>query len=121
MGDRGYARQVEELGHHRPDLMVVIVDRHLPEQDQVELVVLELRGERPRRFEAVGVEALGLQQDAAIGTHRERGADRLLGSRGPERDDDDFSRPRLFLLPQGFFDGEFVVGIEDEFDAHFVE
>src|SRR3989442_14917726 len=37
------AGQVEQLRHHGTDLMVVIVDRHLPEQDQVEAGVLELR------------------------------------------------------------------------------
>src|SRR5256885_5719144 len=101
--------------------MVVVVDRHLPEQDQVEPGAFELRGEGLGRFEAVGEEALGLEQDATIGSHRERGADRLLSGRRAERDDDDFSRPCLFFPAERFLDGEFVVRIEDELDASLVQ
>src|SRR5207302_5198481 len=79
------------------------------------------RGEGLRRLEAVGVESRSLEQHAAIGSHRQRGADRLLRGRGAERDDDDIARPGVLLEPQPLLDGELVVGIEDELDARFVE
>src|SRR6266480_1346337 len=121
LGHGRHARQVEQLGHHRTDLMVVVVDRHLPEQDQVEPSTLELRSEGLRGFEAIRVETLGLEQDAAIGSHRERGADRLLCRRGAERDYDDVAAPGFLLEAQRRFDGELIVGIEDELYARFVE
>ena len=101
--------------------MVVIVDRHLAEQDQVARGVPELRGQGLCRFQAVGMESLDLEQHAAIGAHRERGADRLLSRWGTERDDDDFARPGFLLQPQRFLDGELVVRVEDELDAGLVQ
>jgi len=53
--------------------------------------------------------------------HGERGADRLLGRGGAERDHDDLPGGRLFFSPERLFDGELVVRIEDELDARFVE
>src|SRR5438874_884964 len=67
------------------------------------------------------MESLDLEQHAAIGAHRERGADRLLSRRGAERDDDDLARPGFLLQPQRFLDGELVVRAEDELDAGLVQ
>src|SRR5436190_14752538 len=43
VGHRGDARQIEQLGNHGTDLMVVVVDGHLAEQDQVVAAAFELR------------------------------------------------------------------------------
>ena len=50
MRDRRDTRQVEQLRHHRADLMVVVVDRHLAEQDQVVPAVLQLGSQRFRHL-----------------------------------------------------------------------
>src|SRR5256885_11650458 len=50
--------------------------------DQVESGALELGGQRLRHFQAVHCDPVQLEQDAAIGSHGERGADRLLGRGG---------------------------------------
>ena len=101
--------------------MVVVVDRHLAEQNEIVAAVLELRGERARRDQTVRRDALDLEQHAAVGTHRQRRTDRLLRGRRSEREDDDFARSRLLFPPQRFLHGELVVGIEDELDARLVE
>src|SRR5207247_9911477 len=82
---------------------------------------LELPGERLRRLEPIRGDAVDLEQDAAVRAHGERGADRLLGRRSPERDDHDFPGASLFFAPQRLLDGELVVGIADELDARVVE
>src|SRR6266540_551054 len=115
--DRGDARQAEQLRRQGTDLMVVVVDRHLAEQDQVVVAVLELSGEGLGDREAVGGDLVDLQQHAAVGAHRERGPDRFLGGPGPERDDHDFASPGLLLAPQGLLDRELVVRIENKLDA----
>jgi len=70
---------------------------------------------------SIPVDGLAVAQAAAIGPHGEGRTDRLLSGGGAERDDDDFTRPGVFLASQGLFDGELIVGIEDELDARFVE
>ena len=74
-----------------------------------------------RHLEPIGGDAIGLEQDAAVRAHRERGADRFLRGRGAEGDDHDFARARFFLAPERLFDRELVVGVEDELDARLVE
>ncbi len=117
----GDAGQAEQLRHHRPDLMVVVVDRHLAAEDQVPAPVLKLGGEGAGDGEAVGRNLVALQQHAAVRAHRERGADGLLGRGGPESHDHDFAGPGRFLAAQGLFHGELIVGIEYELDARLVE
>src|SRR2546422_3765904 len=118
---RGDAGKPEQVRHHGPDLMVVVVDRHLAEQDQVPAAVLELGGERLRDFETVGRDPVGLEQHAAVRAHRQGAADRLLGGGGAEAYDRDLARAGLLFVPQGFLDRELVVGVEDEPDAGLVE
>src|SRR5881628_1293786 len=121
MSDRRDARQIEQLRHHRPDLMVVVVDRHLAEQDQVVARVPDLGGEGPGDLETVGGNRVRLEQDAAVRPHGQRGADRLLRGGGADRYDDDLARARLLLAPQRFFHGELVIRVEDELDARLIE
>ena len=49
-----------------------------------------------------------LHQDAAIGPHRKRGADRFLAFLRADRHGDDFRDDAFFLQTDGFFDADFV-------------
>ena len=60
--------------------------------------------------------AFGLDQDAAVGAHRERGADGLGGLRRADRDGDNLGRLARFLEPDRFFDGDLVERIHRHFD-----
>ena len=101
--------------------MVVIVDRHLAEQDEIIAAGLELGGERLGHLQPVDRDAVDLEQDAPVRAHGERGADRLLRGGGSERHDDDLARACLLLAAQRLFHGELVVRIEDELDARLVQ
>jgi hypothetical protein len=59
----------------------------------------------------------GFDEDAAVGAHRERGADRFLRFRRPDRHSDDFSGGALFLEANGFFDGNLVERIHRHLDV----
>ena len=57
-----------------------------------------------------------LDEDAAIGTHRKRVADRLLGLGGPDRHRDDLGCLAGLLEPDRLFDGDFIEGIHRHLD-----
>src|SRR6267378_3320149 len=59
--------------------------------------------------------------DTAVGTRRERRTDRLLRRRRAETEDGDLTGAGFFLPAQRLFDGEFVIGIDDELHAGFIE
>ena len=52
--------------------------------------------------------AFGLHVDAAIGAHRERGADRLGGLLRADRHRHDLGRGTFFLQADRLFDGDLV-------------
>jgi len=55
--------------------------------------------------------------NAAIGTKRKRGADRLLRRGGPDADHNDLARLRLLLETHGLLDSDLVERVHREFDA----
>src|SRR2546426_633864 len=121
MRDGGDTRQAEQLCDERADLGVVVVDRHAAEQDQIPGRTVELGREDFGGFEWVDGDLVRLQQHTAVGAHRQRGAYRLLRRRGTKTKDRYLAGPGLLFPAQRFFDGEFVIGIQDELHAGFVE
>ena len=88
-GERGL-RPAEQRRQHLAGLVAVVVDRLLAEDDECRLLrvdhALEQLGDRQRLD---GLPVRRLDQDAAIGAHRQRGADRLLRLGGTDGDGDD--------------------------------
>ena len=62
-------------------------------------------------------DAVDLDQDAAVGAHRERGADRLGRLLRPDRDGDDLGRLAFFLQPDRLLDGDLVEGVHRHLDV----
>ena len=56
-----------------------------------------------------------LHQDAAVGAHGERGAQRFLGPNWPDGHRDDFGGRALFLELDGLFDRDLVEGVDRHF------
>ena len=120
MRDRRDARQAEQLGHHRADLLVVVVHRQLAEEDQIVAAGPELAGQRLGHLEAVSG-AGRLEQHRAVDAHGERGAEGFLGRVGAHRVRHGLAGTRLLFPGEGFFYRELVVGIEDELEPGFVD
>src|SRR3546814_7371864 len=57
-----------------------------------------------------------LQQDRAVGAHRERGAQRFLRLGRADRHRDDLGRDALFLQANRFFDTDLVERVHRHFD-----
>ena len=60
---------------------------------------------------------VGLDQHAAIGAHRQRGADRLLALLHAGRHHDDLADEPLLAQPQGFLDGDLVERVHRHLDV----
>ena len=60
---------------------------------------------------------VGLDQDAAVGAHGERGADGLLRLLRADGDGDDLGRLALFLQADGLLDGDLVEGVHGHLDV----
>ena len=71
--------------------MVVVVDGHLAEQDQVVAAAFELRRQGGGGRQSIGRDPVRLEQCAAVGAHGESRADGLLRRGGAERDHDDLA------------------------------
>ena len=101
---------------HLPGLVAVVVDRLLAHDDEAGLFVvddaLQELGDGERLDERVG-----LDQDAAVGAHGERGADGLARLRRADRDDDHLGRLAGFLLPQRLLDRDLVERIHRHLDV----
>src|SRR6185437_6478420 len=112
----GALRPAEQRGQHLAGLVAVVVDRLFAKDDQAGLL-------RPDDgFQDLGDgerldRAVGLHQDAAVGAHRERGADGFGGLRRPDRHGDDLARLAGFLQPDRLFDGDLVEGIHRHLDV----
>jgi quercetin dioxygenase-like cupin family protein len=61
--------------------------------------------------------AVGLDQDAAVGAHGQRGADRSLRLGRADRDHDDLGRLAGFLQAQRFLDRDLVEGVHRHLDV----
>ena len=116
LGGEGALRPAEQRGEHLAGLVAVVVDRLLAEDDEAGLLRLddafEDLGDRQRLDDAVG-----LDEDAAVGAHGERGADRLGGLRGADRHRDDLGHLARLLEPDRLLDGDFVERIHRHLDV----
>src|SRR6266576_5249416 len=122
MGHGGNTRKAEQLGDERADLMIVVVDRHAAEQDQIPARGFQLRSNDLGSLEGISGNLVRLQEHATISAPRQRGPNRLLRDGRTETDDYDLPPgPNLLFTTQRLFEREFVIGIQDEFDARFVE
>ena len=66
MGHGGNARKAEQLGDERTDLMIVVVDRHAAEQDQIPVRGFQLRGDDLGGLEGISRNLVRLQEHATI-------------------------------------------------------
>ena len=112
----GRLGQAEELGDHGRNLAVVGAHRLLAEQEEVRPGELPLHGpgdDAGRPQPVVGFGGIVLDQEGLVGAHGQALAEDDDGLVPAHRDDAD--RPALgFPEPQGFLDGVFVVGADDE-------
>ena len=110
LGGEGALRPAGQRRQHLAGLVAVVVDRLLAHDDEAGLLGIddgfENFGDRERLDRAVD-----LHQDAAVGAHGERGADRLAGLLRPDRHRDDLGRLARFLQPDRFFDRDLIEGI----------
>ena len=104
-----------ERGQHLTGLVAVIVDRLLAHDDEARLFsldgALQELGDRERLGQRVG-----LDEDAAIGAHRECGSDGVARLGRADRHDDDFARLAGFLLAQRLLDRDLVERIHRHLD-----
>ena len=92
----GRLRPAEEGSQHLPGLVAVVVDRLLAEQDQPWLLPLGHGLEQLGHGQRLQL-GRGLDEDGAVGPHRERRAQRLLALAGAQGDGDDLRGPALSL------------------------
>ena len=109
-------RPAEQGGEHLPGLVAVVVDRLLAEDDHAGLLFLGDLGEDLGDAERLDL-FVGLDEDRAVGAHRQRGAQRLLRLGRADRDRDDLGRDALFLEAHGFLDGDFVERVHAHLDV----
>ena len=112
----GALRPAEQRGQHLAGGVGIVVDRLLADDHQAGLLLvdhgLEQLGDGQRL--QLGV---GLHQDAAVGAHGERGADRLLALRGSGGKGDDLGRGALLSHADRLFHGDLVEGVHGHLDV----
>src|SRR5690606_27049712 len=115
LGGKGGLRPAEQRCQHLAGLVGIIVNRLLAEDDEARLFsfcdTLQDLGDIERLNSLVG-----LDQDGAVGTHGERGAQRFLSLLHANRDDHDFRNFAGFLLAQRFFNRDFVKRVHRHLD-----
>ena len=112
----GALRPAEQGGEHLADLVAIVVDRLLAEDEHPGLLLLGDLGEDlgdGQRLDLV----VGLDEDGAVGAHRQRGAQRFLRLGRADRDGDDLGRGALFLEADGFLDGDLVERVHAHLDV----
>src|SRR6202030_2346084 len=101
----------EKSCQHLSGLIAVVVDRLLAEDDELGLLRVDDGLQELGDGERLYNRALRrLDEDAAVGANRLRGADRLLRLRRPDGDDDDLGRRTLLLQTHCLLDGDLVEG-----------
>jgi len=116
LGGERALRPAGQRGKHLPGLIAIVVDRLLAEDDETRLLrrdhALQQFGDRERLDEA-----LGLDQNAPIGAHRERCAQGFGYLSRANGDDDDFAGLARFLLAQRFLDRDLVEWVHRHLDV----
>jgi hypothetical protein len=114
-------RPAGQRGQHLAGLVGVVVDRLLAEDHQARLFLLDDPLQDLRHGQRLG-HVVGLDQDAAVGAHGERGADRLLRLLRTDGHRDDLGHRAGFLQPDCLFNRDLVERVHahlhiGEFDA----
>ncbi len=112
----GALRPAEQRRQHLARLVRIVVDRLLAEDDELRALLLddllEDLGDRE------GLDRLvGLDEDAAVGAHGKRGAERLLGLLRADRDGHDLGRLALLLQADRLFNSDLVEGVHGHLDV----
>ena len=117
LGGECRLRPAEQRRQHLAGLIAIVVDRLLAEDDEARLLrvddALQDLGDRQR------LDRLPLgrfDEKAAIGAHRQRGADRLLRLGGADGDGDDLLDLALLLETDDLLDGDLVEGVHRHLD-----
>ena len=109
-------RPAEQRREHLAGRIIVVVDRLLAEDDQLRLLFAGDLGEDLGDAERLDL-FVGLDEDRAVGAHRERGAQRLLRLGRADRHRDDLGRDALFLEPDRFLDRDLVERVHAHLDV----
>ncbi len=109
-------RPTEQGRQHLAGLIGIVVDCLLAHDDETGLLGGGDGFEDLCDRERLGA-AFGLDQDAAVGAHRQRGADGFGRLRRPDRDGDDLGRLAGLLEPDRLLDGDLVERIHRHLDV----
>ncbi len=109
-------RPAEQTGEHLTRLIAVVVDRLLAHDDEIDAFVLDHALQELGDAERLD-HRVGLDQDGAVGTHGERGAQRVLRLYGTDRDRDDLAGLAALLDADRLLDGDFVEGVHRHLDV----
>ena len=117
LGGERALRPAEQCGEHLAGLVAVVVDGLFAENDEAGALRVDDGLQKLGDGERFDDFVAGFDEDAAVGAHRERGADRLLRFRRSDRDRDDLGDGALFLEADGFFDGDLVERVHRHLDV----
>ena len=106
----GALRPAEQGCQHLAGLVGIVVDGLLAHDDEIGLLLLDHLGQDLGDGERLDG-GVGLDQDAAVGPHGERGADGLAGLLRADGDGDDLGGLALLLQAHGLLDGDLVEGV----------
>ena len=112
----GALRPAEQGRQHLAGLVAVVVDRLLAEDDELGCSFVDDRLQQLGDRERLQL-GIGLDLDAAIGAHGERGADRLLALLRAHRDGDDLAGDAGFLEPNRLLDADLVERVHRHLDV----
>jgi hypothetical protein len=112
---KGRLRPAEHRRENLPHLVVVVVHRLLPHQDEVGLLALDHPREHLRHRQRVQIRPR-FHEHSPVGAHRQRRADLLLALLRADGHDDHL--PGLFLPdPQRLLDGDLAERVYDHLDV----
>src|SRR5690606_18896194 len=116
LGGEGALGEAAQCSQHLAGLVVVAVDGLLAEDDQLRLFLVDHGLEQLGHGQGVQF-FVGFDQDGAVGTQGQGGAQLLLSGVRADGDDDDLASHALFLQADGFFHGDFAEGVHRHLDV----
>ncbi|SJM32112.1 hypothetical protein BQ8482_240050 [Mesorhizobium delmotii] len=116
LGSKSALRPAQKCGQHLAGLVRIVVDRLLAENDKTGLFRLDHALQHLGDTQRLRL-LVGLDQDGAVGTHGQRGAQRLLRLLRPDRDNDDLFRLAGLLQPDRLFDRDLVERVHRHLDV----
>src|SRR5882757_388633 len=112
----GALRPAEKGGQHLAGLVGVVVDRLLADDHEARLLLVDHGLQELGDGERLEL-GVGLDEDAAVGAHGERGADRLLALQRAGGKGDDLGRGPLLFHTERLFHGDLVEGVHRHLDV----